>query len=106
MASVCEKCGCEIDGSTPICMNCGAPIPDSQLTQETKERLETQKHDTHVASGASSVKAFGAFLLIIGSIIDVISMFLIFSSDYEAFNVLTIGGTISFLIGIALLSNG
>lgn len=104
--NVCQKCGCEIDGSTPICMNCGAPIPDSQLTQETKERLETQKNDTHVASGASSVKAFGAFLLIIGFIIDVISMFLIFSSDYEAFNALTIGGTISFLIGITLLSNG
>lgn len=106
MASVCEKCGCEIDGSSPICMNCGAPIPDSQLTQETKERLETQEHDTHVASGASSTKAFGAFLLIIGSIIDVISMFLISSSDFETFNALTIGGTICFLIGITLLSNG
>ena len=65
-----------------------------------------QKHDTHVASGASSAKAFGAFLLIIGAVIDVISMFLIFSSDYEAFNALTIAGTISFLIGIGLLSNG
>lgn len=104
--SICKKCGCKLDGNSPICMNCGAAVPDSQLSQETKERLETQKHDTHVANGASSVKAFGAFLLIIGIIIDVISMFLIFSSDYEMFHALTIGGTISFLIGIALLSNG
>lgn len=106
MTFKCNKCGCEIDGNSPICMNCGAPIPDDQLTQETKERLEMEKNDTHVASGASSVKAFGAFLLILGTIADVISMFLIYSSDYEAVHVLTIGGTISFLVGIMLLRNG
>lgn len=106
MASICEKCGCEIDGNSPICMNCGAAIPDSKINTETKERLKATEHDTHTASGASSVKAFGAVLLILGILADVISMFLIFSSDYEVFNVLTIGGTVCFLIGIMLLSNG
>lgn len=106
MAYKCEKCGCEIDGSSPICMNCGTPVPESQLTSETQKRIKFQKHDTHKASGASSIKAVGAFLIILGILADVISMFLIFSSDFDAFNVLTIGGTISFLIGITLLSNG
>lgn len=106
MPLICKKCGCEIDGNSPICMNCGTAIPESQLTQETKERLESEKHDTHVANGASSIKAFGSFLLILGIVIDVISMFLIFSSSYGAFSALTIGGTICFLIGLMLLNNG
>lgn len=106
MPLICKKCGCEIDGNSPICMNCGTAVPDSQLTQETKNRLELEKHDTHVASGASSAKALGAIMLIIGIVIDVISMFLIFSTSVKAFSAFTIGGTICFLLGLFFLNNG
>lgn len=43
MAKVCEKCGCEIDGNSPICMNCGAAIHTSLLTDDAKEKIEKQK---------------------------------------------------------------
>ncbi len=102
----CEKCGHEIDGNSPICMNCGAAIPESDINQETKERLKKEEHDTHVASNASSPKATGAFLIILGILADIISMFMIFSSDVGAFSVITIGGTICFIIGLMLYSNG
>ena len=106
MAKICKKCGREIDGNSPICMNCGAVVPDSQLNQETKERIKAEAHDSHKASNASSVKAVGAILLIIGIVIDVVSMFMIFSLDVSGFFVLTIVGTICFIIGIALVRNG
>ena len=106
MDLICEKCGCKIDGNSPICMNCGMPIPDSKINQETKERLKAEEHDTHTASNASSTRALGAALIIIGILADVISMFMIFSSDIGAFSTLTIGGTICFLIGLLLFNNG
>lgn len=106
MSVKCKKCGCEIDGNTPICMNCGAAVSESDLTQEAKERLEQEKHDTHVASGASSAKAFGATLIIIGMLIDVVSMFLIFDGDASSFGMITIIGTILFLAGLFFVSNG
>ena len=106
MALICQKCGCEIDGKSPICMNCGATIPDEQISQETKERLKADEHDTHIASNGSSTRALGATLIILGILADVISMFMIFSSDFESFGVITIGGTICFLIGLLLFSNG
>jgi len=87
-------------------MNCGATIPDEQISQETKERLKAGEHDTHIASNASSTRALGATLIILGILADVISMFMIFSSDFESFGVITIGGTICFLIGLLLFSNG
>ena len=63
------------------------------------EKLNLQKI-SHTAA-----KAFGALLIISGIIIDVISMFLIFSSSFSAFGTLTIIGTIAFLIGLAIISN-
>lgn len=106
MPLICQKCGCEIDGKSPICMNCGATIPDEQISQETKEQLKADEHDTHVASNASSTRAMGAILIILSLLTDVISMFMVFSSGFESFGVVAIGGTICFLIGLLLFSNG
>lgn len=106
MALTCEKCGCEVTGNSPICMNCGAALPESYISQETKERLKSEERDTHVASSASSIKALGAFLVILGILADVISMFLIFGDGFGGFSAITIGGTICFLIGLMLISNG
>lgn len=101
MDFVCRKCGCEIDGKSPICMNCGAAIPDYQINPATKEKMKTE-NNAYIESGTSKIKALGAILLIIGISTDVISMFMIFSSEFEVFNAITIFGTICFLIGLAL----
>ena len=106
MPVVCKKCGHEIDGNSPVCMHCGAAIPDANLNDETRKRLKEEEIDTYKSPNASSAKALGAFLLIIGILTDVISMFMINSSDFGSFGALTIGGTICFLIGIMLFSNG
>ncbi len=105
MDTKCKKCGHEIDGNSPVCMYCGAVIPDVNLSQETKERLDAEKGDPHSSSDGSSVKALGAVLIILGILADVISMFMINSSDFGSFGTITIAGTVCFLIGIALFSN-
>lgn len=104
MGAVCKNCGKEIDGNSPICMYCGVAISDSDMTLETKERMEKEDKQKSSDVGAS-VKAVGAMLIIIGLLADVVSMFLVFSSSFEAFNILTIIGTISFLLGLAIVSN-
>ena len=73
-------------------------------TLATKERMEQENNKPTFNTGTSA-KAFGALLIISGIIIDVISMFLIFSSSFSAFGTLTIIGTIAFLIGLAIISN-
>lgn len=106
MSNKCEKCGHEIDGESPICMNCGFPVPKDNLTEETKKRLEESKVDTVRASNASSARAIGAVLIIFGILADVVSMFLIFSEGSAAFSAVTIIGTIITLIGFLLFANG
>lgn len=106
MSTICEKCGHEVDGNSPICMYCGAALPETSINNETKERLEAEKVDSYQSPNASSTKAFGAFLLILGILADVVSMFLIYSDGFGSFGAVTIGGTICFLIGLALFSNG
>ena len=105
MSVTCEKCGHEVDGNSPICMYCGAKLPDTSINQKTKERLEAGKKDSYKSPGASSTRAFGAFLMILGILADVISMFSIFSDGFGSIGAITIGGTICFLIGIVLFSN-
>ena len=102
---LCEKCGHEIDGKSPICMYCGAAIADTNILPETKERMESEIAKQSNSNPGVSIKAFGAFLVILGILADVISMFLIFSDGFGAFGALTIGGTIAFLIGIGLIAN-
>ena len=104
MAATCKKCGHEIDGKSPICMYCGAAVDDADITFETKERMQQEASKT-TSNVGTSVKAFGAFLIILGILADVVSMFLIFSADSAGFSVVTIAGTIAFLIGIAIVSN-
>ena len=104
MKTVCKNCGNEIDGNSPICMNCGVPVHENEITLATKERME-QENNKPTSNTGTSAKAFGALLIISGIIIDVISMFLIFSSSFSAFGTLTIIGTIAFLIGLAIISN-
>ena len=87
-------------------MYCGAAIPEAHLSEETKNRLRKEKNDSYKSPNASSTKATGALLIIIGILADVISMFMIFSSDVEAFGIVTIGGTICFVFGLVLFSNG
>lgn len=70
----------------------------------TSERME-QENNKPTSNTGTSAKAFGALLIISGIIIDVISMFLIFSSSFSSFGTLTIIGTIAFLIGLAIISN-
>ena len=106
MSVICEKCGHEVDGNSPICMYCGAALPDTSISQETKERLKAEEKDSYTSPNASSTQAVGAFLMILGILADVISMFLIFSDGFGSFGAITIGGTICFLIGIMLFSNG
>lgn len=105
----CEKCGHEIDGESPICMYCGSVLPDSVITQETNKRMVEKHIDEIVKNKESnigvSLKAFGAILIIIGFIADIISMFLIFSADFSSYGAITIFGTIMFLIGIAIVAN-
>jgi len=105
MSAICEKCGREIDGKSPICMYCGAAVTDSCLTEETKERLQNEAAKEPEKSIGTNMKAIGAFLVILGILADVISMFMITTSDIGAFSAVTITGTIMFLIGIALISN-
>lgn len=105
MYAECKKCGKEIDGNSPICMYCGAAIPENNINLETKERMRVQSSKTSTPGDTSSAKAFGAVLVIIGILADVISMFMIASSSFEAFSGVTIAGTIMFLIGLAIISN-
>ena len=105
MPALCEKCGKEIDGNSPICMYCGAAISDSNITQETKDRMKAEASNQSTSDPGTSLKALGATLIILGILADIISMFLIFSDGFGGFGVLTIGGTISFLIGLALVAN-
>ena len=65
MAKTCQKCGHEIDGKSPICMYCGAAVADSEISQETKERMQEKSQETTSNTG-TSIKALGAFLIIIG----------------------------------------
>jgi uncharacterized membrane protein YvbJ len=104
MQILCKNCGNEIDGNSPICMNCGVPVPENEISSSTKERMKQENNKT-TSNVGTSVKAFGALLIISGIVIDVISMFLIFSSSFSAFGTLTIIGTIAFLIGLAIISN-
>lgn len=104
MQRLCKNCGNEIDGNSPICMNCGVPVPENEISSSTKARMEQENSKTTSDVG-TSIKAFGALLIISGIVIDVISMFLIFSSSFSAFGTLTIIGTIAFLIGLAIISN-
>ena len=101
----CENCGHKIDGKSPICMHCGAAIADDDILQETKEKMKTNVDNQSESNPGTSVKAIGAALIIIGFFADVISMFLIFSDDFGSFGAVTIAGTISFLIGLALVAN-
>ena len=87
-------------------MYCGAKLPDTSINQETKERLEAEKIDSYKSPNVSSTRAVDAFLMILGILADVISMFLIFSDGFGSLGAITIGGTICFLIGILLFSNG
>ena len=102
------KCGHEIDGKSPICMYCGAAIPSSSMSPETKERFQNNNGQTQPSSSnsASGVRALGAILLIVGIITDVVSMFMITSGSYGGFSTITIIGTICFLIGLVLFANG
>ncbi len=70
--------------------------------------LSVLKNDntSQSTANASSVKALGAFLIIAGIGADVISMFMISGSSFESFGAITIFGTIAFLAGLALFSNG
>jgi len=104
MASTCKNCGREIDGKSPICMYCGTAVSDSEITQETKDRMQEISKET-TSNPGTSIKAFGAFLMIIGILADVVSMFLIMSDGFGAFGTITIIGTISFLIGLMLVAN-
>lgn len=105
MKKLCKKCGHEIDGKSPICMYCGATIADTDIQPEVRKKMQEKLDENSSANDGTSIKAFGAFLIIIGIVADVISMFLISSGSFEVFNAITIGGTISFLIGLALVSN-
>ena len=104
MSLTCKNCGHNIDKNSPICMHCGTAIPDADISISVKERMEQESCKKSSDIG-SSIKAFGAFLIIIGIIVDVISMFMISSSDFGSFSVLTIIGTIAFLIGLAIVAN-
>lgn len=44
MKTVCKNCGNEIDGNSPICMNCGVPVPENEITLATKERMEQENN--------------------------------------------------------------
>ena len=105
MNAECKKCGNKIDGNSPICMYCGTAVPDSNINIETKERMKLQSSKSSATGNATSIKAFGAALVIIGILADVVSMFMIASSSFESFSAVTISGTIMFLIGLAIISN-
>ena len=109
MKNICKNCGHEVTGDAPICMYCGTLIPESEITQETKKRI-SEKHVEEVSKNKESsigvsLKAFGAILIIIGFIADIISMFLIFSADFNSYGAITIFGTIMFFIGIGIVAN-
>jgi uncharacterized membrane protein YvbJ len=106
MSAKCENCGHEIDGNSPICMYCGAALKESDMNQETRDRIKTEAVDTHRAANASSLKAVGAVLMIIGFLTDIISMVMIVSSSYSAFGVVTAIGTVCFILGLVLFVHG
>lgn len=109
MASTCKKCGHEIDGSSPICMYCGAAIDDASISQEAKARMQGQIQQEvitrSVSNAGTSAKALGAFLIILGILADVVSMILIFADGGGAFGVVTVVGTVLFILGLVLVSN-
>jgi len=105
MDAECKKCGNKIDGNSPVCMYCGTAVPDSNINLETKERMRVQSSKPSSPGDTSSLKVFGAILVILGILADIIGMFMIASSSFEAFSAVTITGTIMFLIGLAIISN-
>lgn len=104
----CRKCGHEIDGKSPICMYCGSAIPLNYLSPETKERFQNynERPQNSSSGSVSGVKALGAVILIIGIVTDLVSMFMISSGNFSAFNAMTIFGTIAFFVGLVLYANG
>ena len=87
-------------------MYCGAAVSEADLQPETKERLQMDATDRYRSPNASSVRAFGAVLMIIGILADIVSMVLVFTADSSLFSVVTIGGTIVFILGLVLFRNG
>lgn len=100
MIKKCEKCGHILEGDSPICMFCGAAISDNDLSKEARERINNSQKDNYTSPNASSVKALGAFLMILGILGDLVSLVGGFVPS------VMIGGTICFFIGMALFSNG
>ena len=85
-------------------MYCGTEVPESEISPEAKVTMHTSNVPS--SSNASSAKATGAALIIIGMILDIVSIIMIVSSSYGAFGIVTAIGTILFIIGIALVANG
>ena len=70
------------------------------MKEKQPEREKTTKNTM------LNLRGLGIILLIAGAVCDVISMFLIFSGGFEMFGVLTIGGTIAFILGLVLTFGG
>lgn len=98
----CEKCGHEIAENSPICMYCGAAASKGSGETASKVQVPTGDGKSSSVDGAS-LKAFGALLLIAGIIADIISMFWIPSGSVTVFRNILIFGSISSVIGLALV---
>lgn len=107
---ICEKCGKEIPENSLVCGFCGHSVPQSQLSNETINRLkeEERSDESLKPNGVVTVRAIGIILMIISGITDVVAMAMIGSGDVSTFSTILTVGSVSFGIGLLLtiLSRG
>ena len=105
MAKLCEKCGHEVNENTPICMFCGAPVNDYTESENVKKFKQNELIENKANNFVGGIKGFGAILLIIGGLLDLISIITIVTGEIESSGVLSVIGTILFIAGIGIISN-
>lgn len=95
----CPQCGYELhfvsNGQKPIIQQKVILAPEDMI--EAKEKV-TSDIKTYTGTG----KALSILLEIGGILCDIIAMVTILTGAYELFSILIVGGTIAFVVGLAL----
>lgn len=110
---LCEKCGYEIEENSLVCMYCGKKTTINNKVNEFNTNSEIDSKSTEISSTKTSsndteiaIRSLGAFLIALGIISNIISMFMIGTSSIESFKFIMIFGSISFIAGLVLRFTG
>lgn len=96
---LCQTCGKRIDDSVKVCPDCGTP---NYKNKEVINDVAEEYKDVKIIKSNSSSLSISTILIIIGILCDIVSMVFIAMGEFEIINVLSIGGTIVFALGMFL----